>query len=60
MYYTKQPGENLAAVKTVLCAPTGKAAYNIGGENIHLLFCKPTNQNLNTNLLMQNSLIRCE
>lgn len=46
-YYTKQPGENLDAVKTVLCAPTGKAAYNIGGQTIHSLFCIPANQKLN-------------
>lgn len=47
LYYTKQPGENLDAVKTVLCAPTGKAAYNIGGQTVHSLFCIPANQKLN-------------
>lgn len=46
-YYKKQPSENLDAVKTVLCVPTGKAAYNIGGQTIHSLICKPPNQNLN-------------
>lgn len=46
-YYTKQPGENLDAVKTVLCAPTRKAAYNIGGQTIHSLFCIPANQKMN-------------
>lgn len=45
-YFAKQPGENLDEIKTVLCAPTGKAAYNIGGQTIHSLFCIPANQNL--------------
>ena len=29
-----------------MCAPTGKAAYNIGGYTLHSLFCIPANQNL--------------
>ena len=33
-------------VHSVLCAPTGKAAYNIGGHTIHSLFCIPANQSL--------------
>lgn len=33
-------------VKTLLCAPTGMAAYNIGGQTIHSLFCIPANQSL--------------
>lgn len=33
-------------IKAVLCAPTGKAAHNIGGHTIHSLFCIPANQTL--------------
>lgn len=33
-------------MKAILCAPTGKAAYNIEGHTIHSIFCIPANQNL--------------
>ena len=46
-FYSSQVGENPDIVKAVLCAPTGKAAHNIGGSTIHSLFCIPANQNLN-------------
>lgn len=45
-YYAKRVAEKCDEVKAVLCAPTGKAAYNIGGQTIHSLFCIPANQNL--------------
>ena len=38
---------NLDAIHTVLCAPTGIAAYNMGGHTIHSLSCIPANQSLN-------------
>lgn len=28
----------------MICAPTGKAAYNVGGLTIHSAFCIPTQQ----------------
>ena len=40
----KQVGSCPDDVHAVLCAPTGKAAYNIGGHTIHSLFCIPANQ----------------
>lgn len=46
-FFAKRIAENADEVKAVLCAPTGKAAYNIGGHTIHSLFCIPANQNLN-------------
>lgn len=45
-YFAKKIHENPDDVKTLLCAPTGKAAYNIGGQTIHSLFCIPANQSL--------------
>jgi hypothetical protein len=45
-FFSKQVAENCDEVKAVLCAPTGKAAYNIGGHTIHSLFCIPANQSL--------------
>lgn len=45
-FYGKKIRENQDDVKTLLCAPTGKAAYNIRGQTIHSLFCIPANQNL--------------
>lgn len=32
------------APKILLCAPTGKASFNIGGQTIHSLFKLPLNQ----------------
>lgn len=40
-YYNKNLGENLDNEKTLLCAPTGKAAHNIGGRTIHAAFGIP-------------------
>ena len=40
-YYNHQAGENPDNVKLMLCAPTGKAAHNIGGNTIHAAFGIP-------------------
>lgn len=45
-YYTKSLADCPDDIKAVLCAPTEKAAHNIGGHTIHSLFCIPANQNL--------------
>lgn len=45
-FYSKKVAYNCDEVKAILCAPTGKAAYNIGGHTIHSTFCIPANQNL--------------
>ena len=36
--------ENPDSCKVLMCAPTGKAAHNIGGKTIHSAFCIPANQ----------------
>ncbi|CAC5423124.1 unnamed protein product [Mytilus coruscus] len=38
------PGSNPDDVKVLLCAPTGKAAHNIGGNTIHSTFCIPVSR----------------
>ena len=43
-YYMKQVGSCPDDIHALLCAPTGKAAYNIGGQTIHSLFCIPAKQ----------------
>lgn len=40
-YYNHRPGENPDHLKILLCAPTGKAAHNIGGKTIHNTFSIP-------------------
>ena len=45
-YYCSKAGENPNDVRVVLCAPTGKAAYNIGGKTIHAAFRIPANQSI--------------
>ena len=40
-YYTRGAGENPDDIQVLLCAPTGKAAHNIGGNTIHSTFCIP-------------------
>lgn len=37
-------GEDPSSIKILLCAPTGKAAHNIGGCTIHSAFCIPASQ----------------
>jgi len=43
-FFMKKLAECSDNIRAVLCAPTGKAAYNIGGNTIHSLFCIPANQ----------------
>lgn len=45
-FFTKRINESCDDVRVVMCAPTGKAAHNIGGQTIHSLFCIPANQKL--------------
>lgn len=45
-FYAKSVTHSPDEIKAVLCAPTGKAAHNIGGHTIHSLFCIPANQSL--------------
>ncbi|XP_061196745.1 uncharacterized protein LOC133205019 [Saccostrea echinata] len=45
-FYFKCLSDKPDEIKVVLCAPTGKAAFNIHGQTIHSLFCIPANQNL--------------
>lgn len=40
-YYNHRPEENPDNFKILLCAPTGKAAHNIGGNTIHNTFSIP-------------------
>ena len=35
------------SLKILLCAPTGKAAHNIGGNTLHSAFCIPVSQGFN-------------
>lgn len=43
-YYKSKPGANPDRVTVVVCAPTGKAAFIIGGVTIHHAFGLPFNQ----------------
>ena len=43
-YYNHNHDEGPDTVKVLLCAPTGKAAHNIGGSTIHSAFCIPASQ----------------
>ncbi|KAE8740983.1 hypothetical protein FOCC_FOCC013509 [Frankliniella occidentalis] len=46
--FNADPNTNPDDPKVLLCAPTGKASFNIGGQTIHSLFKLPLNQkNLN-------------
>lgn len=40
-YFNTQSGETPDQMKILLCAPTGKAAHNIGGNTIHSSFNIP-------------------
>ena len=46
-FYTSEAGENPENVKVLICAPTGKAAYNVGGVTIHSAFNIPAEQGFN-------------
>ena len=43
-YFSHLRNENPDSLKLLLCAPTGKAAHNIGGSTIHTTFCIPVSQ----------------
>ncbi|KAK7573658.1 hypothetical protein V9T40_004699 [Parthenolecanium corni] len=43
-YYNSKSDSNPGNLKVLLCAPTGKAAYNIGGITLHSAFVIPINQ----------------
>ncbi|KAI8116853.1 ATP-dependent DNA helicase PIF1 [Lucilia cuprina] len=38
------PGNDPNVIKVLLCAPTGKAAFGIGGATLHSMFSLPINQ----------------
>ena len=40
-YFSHKAGENPDEVKVLICAPTGKAAFNVGGSTIHSVFSSP-------------------
>lgn len=43
-YYNSIPRINPENLKVLLCAPTGKAAFNINGITLHAAFVLPFNQ----------------
>ena len=43
-YFNRQPGNDGATIKILLCAPTGKAAFNIHGMTLHSSFSIPVQQ----------------
>ncbi|XP_071581581.1 uncharacterized protein [Temnothorax nylanderi] len=43
-YFDDMPGENNNKVKILLCAPSGKAAFLIGGTTLHTAFALPVTQ----------------
>ncbi len=43
--YNSIPGANPDTIKVLLAAPTGKAAFNIGGMTLHTTFSLPVSQN---------------
>ena len=45
-FYNKDPGTDPERTSVLLCAPTGKAAYNINGVTLHHAFKVPVNQKL--------------
>ena len=44
-YYNSIPGATPDSIKVLLTAPTGKAAFNIGGMTLHTTFSLPVSQN---------------
>ena len=46
-FLNHQRNEEPDKLKVLLCAPTGKAAHNIGGSTIHSAFCIPASQGFN-------------
>lgn len=43
-FYSRKAGENPDDCSVLVCAPTGKAAYNVGGLTIHSAFNIPADQ----------------
>ncbi|XP_054711012.1 uncharacterized protein LOC129220608 [Uloborus diversus] len=43
-HFSGLPGADPDKVSVILCAPTGKAAYNIGGATLHSVFHLPVSQ----------------
>lgn len=43
-HFSHQPGENPDDVHILICAPTGKAAFNVGGCTVHSAFNIPADQ----------------
>lgn len=43
-YLNHKPGENSDEVKVIICAPTGKAAFNVRGCTIHYAFNIPADK----------------
>ena len=43
-HYRKLPGNDGSTIKVLLCAPTGKAAFNIRGMTLHSAFSLPLTQ----------------
>ncbi|XP_077265248.1 uncharacterized protein LOC143899122 [Temnothorax americanus] len=43
-YFDDMPGKNNNKVKVLLCAPSGKAAFLIGGVTLHTAFALPVTQ----------------
>lgn len=43
-FYSRKAGENPDNCSVLVCAPTGKAAYNLGGLTIHSAFNIPADQ----------------
>ena len=46
-YFSHKAGENPDEIKVLICAPTGKAAFNVGGCTVHSAFNIPAEQGLN-------------
>jgi PIF1-like helicase/Helitron helicase-like domain at N-terminus/Herpesvirus tegument protein, N-terminal conserved region len=42
--FNTQPGQDPLQIKVLLCAPTGKAGFNIGGMTLHSTFKLPISQ----------------
>lgn len=43
-FYSHRPGQNPDNCQVLVCAPTGKAAYNVGGLAAHSAFNIPADQ----------------
>lgn len=61
-YFSHKPGENPDSLHVLICAPTGKAAFNVGGYTIHSAFHIPAEQGFNFKPLdmQQLSSLQCK